>query len=96
MTAPITPEDLRTAGGLLAGFAGVLIAAIGFLIRTAFKMGKDASKVATALDGLVEIRKAVDQIPIIVTRLTTLENAHTSIRSDIKHLIRRPSHTDER
>ncbi len=84
----ITPDDLKTAGGVLVAFAGVLVTAIGFMLRTAFTMGKDASKVAAALDSLNDIKAEVAKIPIILTRLGTLENAHERSRSDIKHLLR--------
>lgn len=93
MIDQVTPSDLKAAGGVLVAFAGVLVTAVGFLIRTAFKMGKDAQKVALALDGLTEMKVQVAQIPVIVTRLGTVEKAWETTRSDIKHLLR-GSHPD--
>lgn len=89
MQAPqITADELRTAGHVLIGFAGILVTAIGFLIRTAYKMGQDAQKVATSLESLTTIKLATDKIPVIEKRLEISEEAWRQSRSDIKHLLR--------
>lgn len=84
----ITPDELRAAGHILIGFAGVLATAIGFLIRTAYKMGKDAQKVSKSLEDLTSMKLATDKIPLIENRLETAEEAWRNTRSDIKHLLR--------
>jgi hypothetical protein len=90
----LTPDNIKVLGGALVASLGIVATAIGFLIRTAYKLGQDASKVATSLESLTEIKAAVKHIPLIETRLGTVEEAWRSTRSDIKHLLRRPSQPD--
>lgn len=84
----LTPEHIKILGGVLCTALGLVITAIGFLIRIAYKLGQNATKVATALDALTDIKTAVAKIPLIETRLGTVEEAWAHARSDIKDLLR--------
>jgi hypothetical protein len=89
----ITPDMIQALGAALVACLGLVLTAVGFLLRTAHKIGRDAQKVSMALDSLVEIKAAVAKIPILETRLGTVEDAWRATRSDIKHLLR-GSHPD--
>ena len=84
----VTPEMLKVVGGVCVGALSLMLAAVGFLIRTAYKIGQDAQKVGTSLETLTIIKVQTDKIPIIETRLGTVEEAWKNTRSDIKHLLR--------
>ena len=84
----ISAEELKIARDVLVGVAGVLVAAVGFLIRIAYKMGKDAEKVAIAIATITEIKTSVELIPVLVSRIGTVEEAWHTTRSDIRHLLR--------
>jgi hypothetical protein len=90
----LTPDNVKVLGGALVASLGVVATAIGFLIRTAYKLGQDAHRIAMGLESLTEIKVAVKEIPVIQTRLGVVEEAWSTTRSDIKHLLRRPSQPD--
>ncbi len=90
----ITAEELRTAGHILLGFGGILVAAIGFLIRTAYKLGRDAEKFSTGLLAIAKIEIAVDEIPVLRTKIDSVAEFTRRNTSDISRILHRTSSHD--
>lgn len=88
----MTHEELMLAFKVAAGLASAVLGgvgiALGFLFRLAWKLGGDAKEIRDGLDTLRDIKKAVDDIPLLKQRMGTVEEAWRTTRSDIKHLLR--------
>lgn len=85
----MTPDLLKFAIGSAASFTVVLVAAVVFLLRVSFKLGQTANEIQTVAKDMTTIKTSVEEIPIIRTRLGTVEEAWESLRSDFKELRRR-------
>ena len=88
----MTHEELMTAMKLAGAIASCLLGgvgvALGFLFRLAWKLGGDAKEIRDGLESLQDMKKSVDELPVIKNRLGTVEEAWRATRSDIKHLLR--------
>ncbi len=94
MKPELTIENVKLLAGAVFTVLGAVVVAIGFLIRVSYKLGQNATTIAKALESLTEIKLSVAKIPVLETRLGNAEEAWRSTRSDIKHLLRRPSNHD--
>lgn len=81
-------DILKLAGGIASAVLVAVATAVGFLMRTAFKLGHDAKEIREGLDAIRDIKVAVAELPVLKNRLGTVEEAWRSTRSDIKHLLR--------
>jgi hypothetical protein len=88
MQPHVTIEDLKIARDVLIGFASVLCVVLGFIVRTAYKMGRTAQKMADSLERISAWEKTVALVPLLDTRIGTLEGAVSRSISDIKELLR--------
>lgn len=85
-------EELMTAMKLAGAIASCLLGgvgvALGFLFRLAWKLGSDAKEIRDGLEIIREMKTEIAELPVIKTRLGTVEDAWRATRSDIKHLLR--------
>lgn len=78
-------EWLLGACGAVLTFLGAVAALI---VRATYKLGQHTTRAEIAAAKVEKIEKSVEKIPVHETRLGTLENVVSSIRSDIKELLR--------
>lgn len=73
---------------LLGGGLGLIGACLGILIRISYKIGGDSKEIAMGLGRIQKMEIALEKIPLHEQRLGALENMYSTIRSDIKDLLR--------
>jgi len=88
----VTPDQIAgmlstvkwIVGGALTG-AGLII---GWLVALAFKMGGHVAQLKDVAKDMTEIKTNADKVPVLETRIATIENVVGRHNSDIKGLLR--------
>lgn len=86
----ISPELIKWLIGACGGVIVFLSGLAGLVIRATYKLGHYTARTEAAANKVEQIERLVEKIPMHETRLGILENVVTSIRSDIKELLRGP------
>lgn len=96
----LSPEQIAelvtTAKWLLGGAVTAGLGWIAFLLKITYSMGGHVAELKTVAKDMVGIKAHADQVPVILTRLGTLEGVYQRSRSDIEELkrLRPPSVPD--
>lgn len=79
---------LEWSVGAAGALAVVIVGAVLFLLRVSFKLGGVAKTVEEVGEKMASIKANADQVPVLTTRLGTVEEAWRRMNSDVREIRR--------
>lgn len=86
------PDELVHLVEWFLGGAGaltvVIVGAVLFLLRVSFKLGHTARDIEKVAEEIKSVKANADQVPVLVTRMGTVEEAWRRTNSDMREIRR--------